>query len=302
MAKSFKQEAEDWEGDIPRGKTPLAIGGELIGGLIHGHRVTCQLVSLLIFNLVLIYEGYRFLSRAWVSVYAVSWMFITALILAYEQWRILVALRMQARPPEGKPLTYLGVANQMTLLRGLLICGLGGFLFSPRPDGWLAWMPAILYSMAITADLFDGCLARLREETSVFGKLLDQDFDALGTLIAALLAFQYGQVPLWYVSVGAAYYFFHLGIWVRKMLGKAVRPLPPSTYRRFMASFQMVLIAVILFPIFRPPLTAIAAGIFMIPVMAGFLWDWLVVSERIVPRAGHPWLAFSRRGGPNRGV
>lgn len=128
----FKQEAEDWERGIRRGKAPLEIGGELIGSLIHGNRTTCQLVSVLIFNLVLIYEGWRFLSGAWSPVYAVRWMFITAVILVYEQWRIWMALRIQTRQPEGKPLTYLGVANQMTLLRGLLICGLGGFFFPPR--------------------------------------------------------------------------------------------------------------------------------------------------------------------------
>lgn len=244
-------------------------------------------MSLLIFTLVLIYEGYRFLSREWSPVYAVRWMYITGVVLVYEQWRIRVASRIQARQPEGKPLAYLGVANQMTLLRGLLICGLGGFLFSPRPEGWLSWMPGVLYSMAITVDLFDGYLARVREETSVFGKRLDQDFDALGTIIGALLAFQYGKVPLWYVSVGLAYYLFHLGIWVRKMLGKPIHPLPSSTYRRIMASLQMVFIAVILFPIFSSPTTAIAAGIFMIPVMTGFLRDWLAVCGRIVPGAGH---------------
>ncbi len=148
-------------------------------------------------------------------------------------------------------------------------------------------MPGVLYSMAITADHFDGYIARLRNETSVFGKRLDQDFDALGTLIGALLAFQYGRVPLWYVSVGLACYFFHLGIWVRNMLGKTVHPLPPSTCRRIMASLQMVFIAVILFPIFSFPTTALAAGIFMIPVMTGFLWDWLIVCGRRVPGAGH---------------
>jgi hypothetical protein len=107
QGQGCKQEVGDWRGgNIRRGKIPLAFGGELIGGLILGQKVTSQLVSLLIFTLVLIYEGYRFLSREWSPVYAVRWMYITGVVLVYEQWRILVASRIQARQPEGKPLTY----------------------------------------------------------------------------------------------------------------------------------------------------------------------------------------------------
>jgi CDP-diacylglycerol--glycerol-3-phosphate 3-phosphatidyltransferase len=50
----------------------------------------------------------------------------------------------------------------------------------------------------------------------------------------------------------------------------------------------MGFLATALLPMFRPPATTIAAMVFMIPFLAGFLRDWLVVSSRIKTGASQP--------------
>jgi CDP-diacylglycerol--glycerol-3-phosphate 3-phosphatidyltransferase len=171
-----------------------------------------------------------------------------------------------------------GLANQLTAFRGLLTCLLAGFLLLDPPTGLLAWIPGFLYSTALILDGFDGCLARLREETSAFGAFLDRDLDALGTLIGVLLAIHYGRLPEWFVLAGMAYYLFALGEWWREKQGLPLHPLPASRYRRFAAVAQSLFIAVSLLPVTLLPKSGIAEAVVMIPVLAGFLRDWLVVA------------------------
>jgi hypothetical protein len=52
-----------------------------------------------------------------------------------------------------------------------------------------------------------------------------------------------------------------------------------------------------LFPLFPPPLTAVAAAVFAIFFLASFTWDWLLVSG-VVPRAPAAWTNRSRSGLP----
>jgi CDP-diacylglycerol---glycerol-3-phosphate 3-phosphatidyltransferase len=178
-------------------------------------------------------------------------------------------------------LPALGWGNLLTWLRGLWIVWLAGFLFLPRPEGWLAWLPGLLYLVAALADLFDGYLARRSNMLSRLGEKLDLLLDGLGVLLAAVLVVQYGQVPFWYLLVGLARYLFLAGVWLRKQLRKPVSDLPPSASRRPLAGAQMGFIAVMLFPVFSPPATTLAATLFGLPFLIGFARDWLAVSGAV---------------------
>jgi CDP-diacylglycerol--glycerol-3-phosphate 3-phosphatidyltransferase len=155
---------------------------------------------------------------------------------------------------------------------------LAGFLFSPWPQGWLAYVPGLLYVSAALADLFDGYLARISHHESRLGAELDLSLDGLGILIASLLLVQYGQVQAWYLLVGLARYLFIGGIWLRNRLGKSVHPLAKNSARRPFAGAQMGFAAVALFPVFSPPGTYLAAALFAVPFLIGFLLDWFSVS------------------------
>ena len=176
----------------------------------------------------------------------------------------------------------LGWGNRLTLLRSWLIAATGGFLFQPWPDGlWLSWLPGMIYFAAAMLDRVDGFVARRSGQMSLLGNELDTVSDALGLAVAALLAYGYGQTHWTYLAMGAAYYVFHLALWLRRARGFPVHPLPPAMHRRAWAGFQMGYLVVALWPLFTPPITVVAGFAFMLPALTGFLIDWLFVSGRI---------------------
>ena len=222
--------------------------------------------------------GYYYLQNAWESQYTARWLVFSLIgftYLLYNLWSGLI---------ENHPLEYkellptLGAGNALTLFRGAMIALLLGFVASPRPDGWLAWLPGILYTLAAIVDLFDGYLARITHHTTHLGELLDLKLDGLGMFVAAMLAVSYRQVPAWYLLVGLARILFVAGIWLRRRLGKSVYDLAPSAGRRPVAGVQMGFLAVMLWPLFSPPGTYLAATLFALPFLLGFVRDWLCVS------------------------
>lgn len=175
----------------------------------------------------------------------------------------------------------LGLANQLTILRGMLIAATGGFLLQTPDNSLLLWIAAALYSVAAILDRVDGFVARRTGQTTLLGSDLDTVFDALGLVIAPLLAVILGKVHISYLLVSVAYYLFSWARERRLRLGLPVYPLLPNTLRRTLAGFQMGYVAVVLWPPFQAPLTVLAGIAFMVPLLTGFVVDWLVVSGRI---------------------
>jgi CDP-diacylglycerol--glycerol-3-phosphate 3-phosphatidyltransferase len=226
----------------------------------------------------LLWMGYQAMLIWWIPQYAFRWLGIAVVSSAAMLGVIWHSLADNY--PSGKKdlLTSLGAGNVLTIIRGFLICFLAGFLFSPWPLGWIAWIPGLMYSLAALADLFDGYLARRSGQVTRFGEILDMRLDGLGVLIACVLLVQYGQVPAWYLLVGMARYLFLLGIWIRRQLGKPIYELTPNRTRRPFAGAQMGFIAVVLFPVFSPPGTSLVAVLFALPFLVGFVLDWMAVS------------------------
>lgn len=225
------------------------------------------------------------LMRVWESVYALRWLGVSTLTLLYVFGTLWP--RLSDNRPDGESPLYpgLGLANHLSVLRGVLLAYLAGFILSPRPVGWLGWGAGMLYTGAIVIDYTDGMAARLTRQSSRLGAWLDTNLDALGILIAPALGVAWGQLPPWYALVALAYYLFIGGIWLRRRRQLPVYDLPPSAIRRPLAGIQMGFISAILWPVLAPPLTWWAATLVMIPFVAGFLRDWLVVSGWIDPRS-----------------
>jgi CDP-diacylglycerol--glycerol-3-phosphate 3-phosphatidyltransferase len=233
--------------------------------------------SILTLQALLLLAGTTVLLNWWTEGYAIRWLGLAALSsLVYLGilWR---SLAFNSRPGEKILLPDLGPGNLLTILRGLFLALLMGFLLSPWPPGWLAWVPGLLYSIVAIADLFDGYLARKFDHQTLMGERLDLSLDGLGMLVASILLVQYGQVPAWYLLVGLARYLFVAGIWLRRMLDKPVFELGPNPTRRPFAGAQMGFAAVVLYPFFGPPGTALAAALFAVPFLVGFTVDWLEV-------------------------
>jgi len=233
------------------------------------------------------------LSTYWQPDFAARWLILPSAVIAHLLAVLWRNLETNHRAGESQLFPTFGWGNTLTLLRGAWVAALAGFLFLPRPDGWLAWIPGILYTLSVAADFFDGYVARRTQRVTRLGEILDMSFDGLGVLVASILAIQYGQVPVWYLTVAFARPLFLAGLWLRRRLNKPSHDLPPSTSRRVFAGFQMGFLAVVLWPLFSPPGTLIAATLFGLPLLIGFARDWLAVS-------GNLRLCLKIRGSPQK--
>lgn len=212
---------------------------------------------------------------------AIQWLLISALLwgLVWQQ----SARRLQDNRVSASDALYpnLGWANRLTILRGFLIALCAGFLWQSFNHTLLFWLPAFLYSVAAILDRVDGYVARKTQQTSLMGNALDNVFDALGLLIAPLLALNFDKIHWAYLLVSAAYYAFHLALRWRSRKGLANHALTPNLLRRTLAGFQMGYIAVVLWPPFDAQITRLAGFAFMLPILVGFIVDWCVVSGRV---------------------
>ena len=187
------------------------------------------------------------------------------------------------RGESGHLFSTLGAANWITLMRAGAIVGLAGILpwtlsRGPLLPNGLNWAAGIVYLGLSLADLLDGLVARKQERETELGRRLDIESDAAGLLVASLVAVALDRLPAVYLLVGLAYYPFVLGIWLRQKRALPVIALRPRPYARIIAGFQMGLVGMALLPIFNPVFTHAAAFIFMVPLLIGFLRDWLTVS------------------------
>lgn len=187
------------------------------------------------------------------------------------------------RREESGPLNpSLGAASWITLARGGLIALLAGFWLQPWPGRehagqWSAWLPGFIYIAAVLGDALDGWVARHTGNQTFLGEYLDTRVDALGILVASLVAVGYGQLPVFYVSAGLAWYLVQLAVWLRRKSGRACAEVQPRKSARFMAGFQMMFLGIVLLPLLDPPITYIAAALVLVPFLAGFLLDWQMV-------------------------
>lgn len=231
--------------------------------------------------------GYWLMQRVWPATDAVQWLALALATMAVQMIVLWWALRFNHHPDGDALFPDLGVANGMTLTRGLLTCLMAGFLFGPNPMGWLAWAPALLYMTERVIDFFDGFVARYTSRETKLGTILDMEFDGLGILIAVGLAIQYEHLPIWYLILGLGRQLFVLGIWIRQRLNWPVRDLPPSDHRRLIAGFQTGFISIILWPVWTTEVAMFAAWLFAAPLIFSFGRDWLAVSTTIDADSAH---------------
>jgi len=236
---------------------------------------------------------FSWLQTWWEYPYPLRWLLISGLALSYLLWIFWLSLPDNHRPGERNLQPTLGLGNSISIMRGFILVLFCGFLFSPWPDSsWKAWLPGLLYTLAVLPDFVDGIAARLTNHITKLGETLDISIDGLGVLSVSLLSVQYQQVPWWFLSVGLARYFFLTGIWLRQKMKLPVYDLPFSVRRRGYATLAMGLFLVILYPIFKPPGTYIVATIFAIYILGGFLWDWLVTIGWLPTKPGEKYLRY----------
>lgn len=218
------------------------------------------------------------LRAVWPAEAVVRFLVFTYLATAYQVIFLRRNLHLNQREGDLAVLPVFGPGNLASMLRGLMMAQLAGFLLSARPAGWQIWLPALLYTAGDVIDYFDGYLARRANHVTLLGERLDMEWDAFGLLVATGLAVWYGTLPWFYLPIGLARYAFSFGMWYRQRKGRPVFELPLSRSRRPVAGLTMGFMSAMLWPIVPYPATAIAGAIFLIPFALSFLRDWLVVS------------------------
>jgi len=211
-----------------------------------------------------------------------AWLLPAAIVVAWEC--AFLARRTDRNHPPGEPDAVaggLGLANAVTLGRGLLYAGVAGFVLTGPLAGPWAWAPALLYGSGAALDAVDGVLARRLGRPTVLGEKLDLGIDTLGFLVAPLAGVAWGRIPVWYLTLSAARYLFKLGCWRRRRRGLPVSDLPASRVRRPLAGVQMAFIAVALAPVLPPSVVAAIAGVVVAPSLAVFVRDYLVVAGHL---------------------
>jgi CDP-diacylglycerol--glycerol-3-phosphate 3-phosphatidyltransferase len=243
------------------------------------HRSWWLLVGTFLAVFALFVVGLR---QRWATAELWRWAALSGVVLAYEL--TFVQRRMDLnRRRSGELLSAWGIGNWVSLMRGLFIGLLAGFLAIPRPSGGTAWLPALLYTSADISDYLDGYLARRTGGETKLGEVLDIEWDALGLLVAVSLAVHYGILPPIYLPIGFARYLYSFAIALRRRLGLVVDPLPVSESRRPLAGLTMGFMSVMLWPIVPREGAVLAGTLFLIPFSAGFLRDGLVVTGVIDP-------------------
>ena len=110
---------------------------------------------------------------------------------------------MSASPPREPPTTarlrFWTVANVVTLTRVVLLPFAVVALLQDTLTGYLAAIG--LLAMGEITDFTDGHLARVRNEVSDFGKLLDPLCDAISRSVVMAALFSLGYGALWMVMV-----------------------------------------------------------------------------------------------------
>jgi CDP-diacylglycerol--glycerol-3-phosphate 3-phosphatidyltransferase len=216
------------------------------------------------------------------------WSLQASLIVIYILCILQRNLTLNRQGHAGPLNTTLGTANWITIARGGLIALLAGFWLQPWPGrdsstAWSAWLPGIIYLAAALGDALDGWVARQTGDQTLLGEYLDTRIDALGILAASLVGVGYGQLPVFYISAGLAWYLLRLAVWLRKKAGRPCGEVKRRKSARLMAGLQMAFLGLVLLPLLSPPATHVAAVLILLPFLAGFLLDWQMVCRHENP-------------------
>lgn len=192
-----------------------------------------------------------------------------------------VVVRTVSRTIESVGSQPLTVATWVTLARGWLLVPFAGFLFIDSGGGTGAWIPGGLFAAAALLDAVDGTIARRTDSVSELGGRLDVEIDSAIVLLGSVAVVLAGSAPVPFLAVGVARYAFVAGIGWRRARGLPVVELDSSQRRRLAGALVMATIWLAVLPVPGPGASRAIATIGAVPVLAGFLRDWLFVSGRI---------------------
>ena len=166
------------------------------------------------------------------------------------------------------PYLQFGPANQVTMIRAMLVALLASLIGEPAVPRVAATATAVAVLIA-ALDGVDGWLARRSGMASVFGARFDVETDALFVMVMSILVWQHGKAGIW-VFLGGMRYLFVIAGW---LLPWMARPLRPTIRAKTVSVFHMVGVSVALAPIVPLPLSAVAVGLSLVALSWSFAVD-----------------------------
>jgi phosphatidylglycerophosphate synthase len=187
---------------------------------------------------------------------------------------IMMLVRRSARVHH--PFPRFGPANQVTMVRALLVAIVAGFIGEPSMLG-AGWIIASTAMVATLLDGVDGWLARRTGMASAFGARFDMEMDALLIQVLAILAWQYGKAGPWILVSGLLRYLFVAAGWVMPWMRE---PLFPSVRRKAICVVQTVGLILTILPPIVPPASEWLAAVSLTALVYSFLVDTLWLWRR----------------------
>lgn len=180
------------------------------------------------------------------------------------------------------PFSRFGPANQVTMVRALLVALIAGFIGEPTLPAF-ARAAAGAAAIATVLDGVDGWLARRTQMASPFGARFDMETDALLIQVLAILAWQYGKAGAWVLASGFLRYVFVAAGWLWPWMQQ---PLFPSVRRKAICIVQITGLTLTILPEIPHPYSAQLAAASLAALCYSFFVDtvWLWRHASGVPR------------------
>ena len=169
-----------------------------------------------------------------------------------------------------------GPANQITLLRAILVAGLAILVGQPATPV-TAWRVVLIAIVAALLDGVDGWVARRTGTVSAFGTRFDMETDAALILVLAILAWQYGKAGAWVLLSGLLRYIFVAAGWLWPWMRS---PLSSTLRGKIVCVVQIVALIVAMAPMIAPPASSLVAAVGLLALSYSFLVDTLRLWRR----------------------
>ncbi|SHE99158.1 Phosphatidylglycerophosphate synthase [Modicisalibacter ilicicola DSM 19980] len=175
---------------------------------------------------------------------------------------------------------WLGWANRVTLLRGMLIAIFAGAIIFPDFMARHVDVMALLALLALLLDGLDGWIARLTRSASSFGARFDMELDAFFILALCVALLVLGKAGPWVLLIGLMRYGFVLSIRLWPWLG---RELPESRRRKIICVWQAGSLLVGLLPAVADAVAAPIALLSLLLLSLSFMVDihWLARRRKV---------------------
>lgn len=173
---------------------------------------------------------------------------------------------------------WLGWANRITLLRGMLVAILAGAVVFPEFMARHAVAMTTLALLALLLDGLDGWVARLTRSATAFGARFDMELDAFFILVLCAALLGLDKVGVWVLAIGAMRYAFVVAGWCWPWLTHA---LPESQRRKAVCVWQVASLLLGLLPMVSSGVAATLAALALLLLCLSFMLDvrWLAVQQ-----------------------